>query len=95
MAKSRSLEDELKQWKNKYFDLREDFDAETKDAEAFRSVLQRMLLRLCLSAEGQSTRFEIGNDRTAENSCEGNAVITKGFWGLMNTEQGKSSDQLN
>lgn len=58
MSKALSPSEELRRWKDKYFELQENFDAQEKDAEAFRSVLQRMLLRVCLSAEGQSAQFD-------------------------------------
>ena len=58
MAKQKSLEEELHSWKEKYFELKESLADQQKDEDAFRSVLQRMLLRLCLSAEGQSSSFD-------------------------------------
>lgn len=58
MGKALSPSEELRRWKDKYFELQESFDTQEKDAEAFRSVLQRMLLRVCLSAEGQSAQFD-------------------------------------
>lgn len=58
MGNAGSASDELRRWKDKYFELQESLEGQEKDTEAFRSVLQRMLLRLCLSAEGQSAQFD-------------------------------------
>ena len=58
MGNAGSASDELRRWKDKYFELQESLEEQEKDTEAFRSVLQRMLLRLCLSAEGQSAQFD-------------------------------------
>lgn len=58
MARFNSAKDELHGWKNKYFDLKVKVDNEQYQADAFRSVLQRILLRLCFAAEGQSKAFD-------------------------------------
>lgn len=58
MSKPADATAELKKWKEKFFDLQDSFDGSQKEAEEYKSVLQRLLLRMCLSAEGQSEAFD-------------------------------------
>lgn len=58
MNRPKSVTTELDRWKEKYFELQESFDAEVGDGQEFRSLLQRLLLRICLSAEGQNRAFD-------------------------------------
>lgn len=55
---SSSESSDLKRWQDKYFALRERTESELGEYEAYRSVLQRIILRLCLSAEGQYQGFD-------------------------------------
>jgi len=58
MSKSADTTAELRKWKEKFFDLQESYDGDKKDFEEYQSILQRLLLRVCLSAEGQSEAFD-------------------------------------
>lgn len=58
MNRPKNVATELDRWKDKYFALQESYDVDVNDAQEFRSILQRLLLRICLSAEGQSRVFD-------------------------------------
>jgi diguanylate cyclase len=58
MSKSADTAAELRKWKEKFFDLQESYDGDKKGFAEYQSILQRLLLRVCLSAEGQSAAFD-------------------------------------
>ena len=59
MSDPKADEAALDRWKEKFFDLQDTHELEAKSALEFRSILQRLLLRVVLSAEGQSHDFDL------------------------------------
>ena len=67
MNSSAKTQQELKRWKDKYFEQGESFDEQRKFAKEYASLLQRILIRVSLAAENVSEALdqELASLRTA------------------------------
>lgn len=59
MSATDDLKKDLKRWKDKYFVQQERFEAQSQQDSSEKEVLQRLLMRICLSAEGQDSRLDL------------------------------------
>ena len=58
MSSSSEINEELKRWKDKYFEQGESFDAQQKFAKDYAALLQRILIRVSLAAENVSEALD-------------------------------------
>jgi len=67
MSSSSEINEELKRWKDKYFEQGESFDEQRKFAKDYAALLQRILIRVSLAAENVSEALdqELASLRTA------------------------------
>lgn len=67
MSTRSEIQEELKRWKDKYFEQGESFDEQRKFAKDYAALLQRILIRVSLAAENVSEALdqELASLRTA------------------------------
>ena len=58
MSSSSEINEELKRWKDKYFEQGESFDEQRKFAQDYAALLQRILIRVSLAAENVSEALD-------------------------------------
>jgi len=58
MSSSSEINEELKRWKDKYFEQGESFDEQRKFAKDYAALLQRILIRVSLAAENVSEALD-------------------------------------
>jgi len=59
MGELSEIKKDLQRWKDKYFEQQEAFELKAQDADESKAVLQRLLMRICLSAEGLNPNLDI------------------------------------